>query len=234
MWPSSSLQQLLEQLHRHQVLVLAADLAGARVEVAGVELALEVALQHLLDVLADHQGRDHLQIGKTFEEDDARHQLVGMMHLLDRFLALLLGELGEAPVLEHAVVQPVLVDGAELVLEGLVEDVDDVFLALHAALRCVAPTTGSGCRDRREAPADRKTAGERFPFLRHLRRPHQRGLWTQERCDKGYQTGARAGLPAPATGVRRRRRTMGACSISFCAGVSLAHLRRRPCAQAQA
>src|SRR5687767_1581448 len=60
------------------------------------------------------------------------------MHLLDRFLALLLGEPGEAPIVEHAVVQPVLVDGAELVLEGLVEDIDDVFLALHAALRCVA------------------------------------------------------------------------------------------------
>jgi hypothetical protein len=30
-------------------------------------------------------------------------------------------------------VQPVLVDGAQLELESLVEDVDDFFLALHAA-----------------------------------------------------------------------------------------------------
>ena len=33
-----------------------------------------------------------LHVGEAFEEDDAVHQLVGVMHLLDRFLALLLGE----------------------------------------------------------------------------------------------------------------------------------------------
>ena len=55
-------------------------------------------------------------------------QLVGVVHLLDRFLALLLGELGEAPVVEQAVVQPVLVDGAELELQRLVKLLDDLFL----------------------------------------------------------------------------------------------------------
>ena len=65
-------------------------------------------------------------------------------------------------------------------------------------------------------------------------RRDQWGLWMEGGWDSGYQTGAGTGLPASGAGWRRRRRTLGACSISFWAGVSLAHLRSRPCAQAQA
>ncbi len=150
------LQQLLEQLHRNEIFVLAADLAGAGIGVAGNVLALEIALQHLFDVLADHQGCDVLQIGEALQEEDAIHELVGVVHLLDRFLALLLRKAGVAPVIQHAVMQPVLVDGAQLELEGLVQDVDDLFLAFHAASPCLA--LGSGC----EQP--------QYRFLRHLPR----------------------------------------------------------------
>src|SRR5690606_24291930 len=44
-----------------------------------------------------------------------------------------LGELFDAPVLQHAVVQPVLVDGGKLVGERLVEVIDDLRVALHDA-----------------------------------------------------------------------------------------------------
>src|SRR5262245_66583704 len=62
-----------------------------------------------------------------------------MLHLFDRFLALLLGELGVAPVVEHPVVQPILVNGAQFVLESVIEYVDDLFLAFHAT----SPVPGS-------------------------------------------------------------------------------------------
>ena len=92
-WPSSSLEQLLEQIHADIVFFFAAGGAGLHVERAGAVLGLEIAFEDLLDVLADHQRIELLHVGKAFEEDDARDQLVGVMHLLDRFLALLLGEL---------------------------------------------------------------------------------------------------------------------------------------------
>ena len=137
-------------------------LARPRVEVARDVLALEIALQHLLEVLPDHQRRDVLQVGQALQEDDAHHQLVGVLHLLDQFLALLLGELGEAPVVEHAVVQPVLVDGAQLVLEGLVQDVDDLFLALHAA----SPVPGSPIWVRYHAIDPQRTRRRRLAAAR--------------------------------------------------------------------
>src|SRR6476646_915632 len=62
-----------------------------------------------------------------------RVEIARVVLTLEVALQLLLGELGEAPVVEHAVVQPVLVDGAQLVFQGLVQDIDDLFLAFHAA-----------------------------------------------------------------------------------------------------
>ena len=50
----------------------------------------------------------------TLKEDDAVRQFVRVMHFLDGFLTFLLGEPREAPVAQEAVVEPVLIDGAEL------------------------------------------------------------------------------------------------------------------------
>src|SRR5439155_9772167 len=115
--------------------------------------------------------------------------LVGVLHLLDRLLALLLGELGEAPVVEHAVVQPILVDGAELVLERLVKDVDDVFPALHAASRARL-TTGSACRDRAVARRLAETKARARAILVPTI-PARAGPAGQERqgMGKGHPTG---------------------------------------------
>jgi hypothetical protein len=54
-----------------------------------------------------------------------------MLHLADRLLVFLLRQLVQAPVLEHAVVQEVLVDGGELVLQLRLQVVDDLGVALH-------------------------------------------------------------------------------------------------------
>src|SRR5687767_923987 len=57
-----------------------------------------------------------------------------MLHLVDRFMALELGEPLDPPIVEHPVVEPILVDGGELVLERFVEVLDDLVVALHLGL----------------------------------------------------------------------------------------------------
>lgn len=106
------LQEFGEQLHRH-VAFLGAQEARGPVGVACVDLAEQIGFEDLAYRLADAERRDGLEVGMAFEEDDAGDQPVGVLHLLDRFLALLLGELGDAHVVEETVVEPVLVDGAK-------------------------------------------------------------------------------------------------------------------------
>src|SRR5690606_36064382 len=57
----------------------------------------------------------------------------GMFHLVDRFLVLVPGQLLQAPVLQHLGMQEVLVDRGQLVVERLVEELDDLCVALHGA-----------------------------------------------------------------------------------------------------
>ena len=54
-----------------------------------------------------------------------------MLHLADRLFVDLPAEQFEAPVLHHAGVQEVLVDGGQLVLQELVQFGDDLRATLH-------------------------------------------------------------------------------------------------------
>ncbi|MNV96673.1 hypothetical protein D3C71_1917040 [compost metagenome] len=54
-----------------------------------------------------------------------------MLHLLDGFGPLLLGEKRIAPVFEEAVMQPILVDGTEFEIERFVKLLDDLFVAFQ-------------------------------------------------------------------------------------------------------
>ena len=54
-----------------------------------------------------------------------------MLHLADRLVVFLLRELVQTPVLQHPVVEEVLVDGGELVLELGLQMIDDLWVALH-------------------------------------------------------------------------------------------------------
>ena len=131
MWPSSSASSSSNSSLRHVVAELCADFARGLVGGAGVVLAGEIGLEHFLDVLADAERGDALQVGVAFEEDDALDQPVGVMHLLDRLGALLLCELLEAPVVQHPEMHPVLVDRAELEEQRLVKPLDDLRFAFH-------------------------------------------------------------------------------------------------------
>src|SRR5690349_12811106 len=63
-----------------------------------------------------------------------------MLHLVDGFGLLEFGEFLDPPIVEQAIVQPVLVDRGQLFLERLVQELEDLGVALHGkCLRRVAP-----------------------------------------------------------------------------------------------
>src|ERR1051325_7801712 len=108
---------------------------GLLIESPRREFRSEIAIEHLFDGLTDVEWVEHLHVGKAIEEDDALDELVRVLHLLDRFLAPLFGERLVAPVVEQAVVQPILVDGGQLVPQPPVEELDDARLTAHVVLR---------------------------------------------------------------------------------------------------
>src|SRR5207253_3503656 len=101
-----------------------------------------------------------LDVRQAVEQKDALDQLVGVLHLADRFLVDLLVEALVAPVPAHPRVQEVLVDRGELPGEDLVEKIDDAAVAFHGR------TPSCGCR----ANVSRRGAWDRGP----LRRVRQR------------------------------------------------------------
>jgi hypothetical protein len=92
---------------------------------------LEIAGQHLSDVLADQQLAEVLQIGQTVEQQDALDQAVGMFHLFDRLIVLDLAKAGKAPVGIHPRMQKILVDRGQLIAQLFVEPLDHGLVALH-------------------------------------------------------------------------------------------------------
>ena len=133
------LHQAFEQVTRDVVLHAMAVGRGFLVERAGGVLGRQIALDDLLDVLADTQGIEHLHVRETVEEQDPIGELVGVLHLLDTLLAPDLGHLEQAPIIEDPVVQPVLVDRRQLVAQPLVEIFDDLGIALHLSLQRLRP-----------------------------------------------------------------------------------------------
>ena len=123
-----------------------------------------------LDVLADPQGIEHLHVGKAFEEDYPVGDAVGVLHLLDRFFAPDLGHVREAPIGQQPVMQPILVDGSELVTQSLVKILDDFGVALHDELQGLRPGLGlSWCR----TLLRKKTSKQASPGARNREAPIQ-------------------------------------------------------------
>jgi len=58
-----------------------------------------------MDVLADEQLAQILQIRQPLEKKDALDQTVGVLHLVDGFLVFQFAEAAQAPVVQHARVQ---------------------------------------------------------------------------------------------------------------------------------
>ena len=85
------LEEVIEQRPRPEIAGGAADIA--RLQIGGARFAFtrEVRCQHLFHALTDTQPVELLHVGQAIEEEDAIGQPVGMPHLLNRGLALVLG-----------------------------------------------------------------------------------------------------------------------------------------------
>ena len=94
-------------------------------------LEAHVAVEDLAHVLADHQLVEILEIGQPAEKEDPIDQPIGMLHLVDQFLVLVMAELGDPPVPQHAGMQEVLVDGGQFVFERAVQVFDNARIGLH-------------------------------------------------------------------------------------------------------
>jgi hypothetical protein len=86
-----------------------------------------------------------------------------MLHLIDRLVPLIVGEPVHAPIVEHAVVQPILVDRRQLVPERVIEMLDDLWVAFHGS----APFGHFRSSDHSREIAEkwRKTAENRLRML---------------------------------------------------------------------
>src|SRR5512141_1082559 len=98
-------------------------------------LGLQVCAKDLLHILPDAKTAKCLEVGQAVEEQDPLGEPVGMLHFVDRLVPLIFSELLDAPIVEHPVVQPILIDRGQLFLERLVQQLDDLGIALHPALR---------------------------------------------------------------------------------------------------
>jgi hypothetical protein len=147
-------------------------------------LELEVTLQNLLHVFADHELAETLQVREPFEEQDALDERVGMLHFVDRLVVLVLAELVEPPVLQHAGVQEVLVDRSEFVLEDVVEVRNDFDVALHGAHSAGRLRRASG-RESRSLMGRR--GGIKFPFVEHFARTRFAGPAARGNAGTGLQ-----------------------------------------------
>jgi hypothetical protein len=79
------------------------------------------------------QRIDDLHIRKSIEKDDALDDLVSVLHFLEGFGAPFLRQRAISPILQEPVVQPVLIDGGELVPQASIEILDYPGVALHDA-----------------------------------------------------------------------------------------------------
>ena len=126
----------------------------------GGVLDLQVGLELLGDGLADAQREQPLHVGDALEVEDPVDQRLGVLHLVDRLVADVLGEPLVAPVVAHLGVDEVLVDRRQLGGEHLVEQLDDLVVTLHGAIHGVSPSTG---------PVRRLSAGDSSPPRRARR-----------------------------------------------------------------
>jgi hypothetical protein len=104
---------------------------------SATQFELQIAAEHFLGVLADHQLVQVLQVGQAVEHQDAFDQLVGMLHFLDRLFVLMLAQRLEPPMTIHARVQKILVDGGQLVLELAIQQLDYLLVGFHDSILAI-------------------------------------------------------------------------------------------------
>ena len=125
----------IKQIPRNVVLVRLA-ISNTGPEIGNrIEFHVEIAAKNLRHILADAKFPQVLEIRQSLEEQNALDQLIGVLHLINRFPVLVIAELVEAPVFQHAGVQEVLIDRRQLVFQDFVEVFDDGSVAFHVVLQ---------------------------------------------------------------------------------------------------
>src|SRR5262245_21227688 len=79
------LHERFEQDTQHVVFYCVTMRGGLLVKGASAKFGRQIAVEDLLDSLPNVQRIDHLHVGKTLEKNDPLHDLVGVLHFLDRF-----------------------------------------------------------------------------------------------------------------------------------------------------
>src|SRR5690606_23925657 len=153
-------------------------------------------------ILADAQLAQVLEVGQAVEEQDALGQLVGMLHLVDRLVVLVLGEFLQPPVLQHPGVQEVLVDRNEFVVERLVQVLDDPGVAFHGG--CAPSGSMEGMLARRPF---RRRNGNRVHHAAfdNTGRGNSRAAWTSSSMPWAMSTQLPQHAPAPVRMVSSER-----------------------------
>ena len=118
------LEQTVEQFFADEILDVEAILRGLGIKSARSDFGGKIAGDDFLNVLADPQRIENLHVGKAFEEQNAKCQLIRMFHLFNRILTPFLGELFVAPIVENAIMQPILIDGRQFASETAIEIID--------------------------------------------------------------------------------------------------------------
>ena len=94
-------------------------------------LVLQVEIDLLGNRLADHHRAESLQVGHAFEVQDPLDELVGILHLADRLVAVVLPEAFVTPVVAHLGVDEVLVHRCQFRGEHFIEQLDDTSVAVQ-------------------------------------------------------------------------------------------------------
>ena len=99
-----------------------------------MQLQREVVFELRLDVRPNLDGSDVGHVRRAIQKQDAVHQLFGVGHLGNGFLAVVFRQAQVAPVLAHFRVEKVLIDGGQLRLQHFVQKLQDLVVSAHRAI----------------------------------------------------------------------------------------------------
>ncbi len=175
-------EDLLKQVAADEVLDgLAVGDSGAQVG-HRVHLQLEIAVEYLRDVLSDTQATEVLQVGQPLQEQNSLDQAIRVLHLVNGLAVFVVGQLVDAPVLQHARMQKILVDRGQFVLQDRVQMLDDFGVAFHSEYPCCSEGVEEGAVYRRPPGQGNFADGLRVAVTR---RPAQ-GELVRRRCPTGW------------------------------------------------
>ena len=113
--------------------------AGDRFRVGSLVFKRYIGRELFWNGLTDSDPVHALNVGDSFEIQDALDQRVGMLHLIDALSVQVAIQADQAPVLAHLGVQEVLIDRRQFASEDSVEAFDDAVVTFGHVFLGMAP-----------------------------------------------------------------------------------------------